>query len=78
MFLAGEANYHRSLFDGLLSVFHLEYPSLRRTIDRQWRAVWSGTFDLQCDGVVVVVISEHGAGFSIVRLQSKIPGQIIL
>jgi hypothetical protein len=67
--LAGDTNNDGSELHGLSGILNLEYPPL-------WGAVASGQLcdregageidmeGIQCDGVVVVVVSEHGGGIS--------------
>jgi hypothetical protein len=65
--LADDPDNNRALLDGLLSIFNLEYSSLGRTGRErtlgQQRYICSkkrSSQHIQCDRIVVVVVSEHG------------------
>lgn len=61
MGLAGNSYYNRTLLHCLGSIFNLEYSALGRAV--QVLATLRdplGAGGVQCDGIVVVVVSKHG------------------
>lgn len=65
--LACYSHNHRTLLDCLGGIFDLEYPTLRRAVWRETKSAGVASSrdglrrvcGLQCDRVVVVVVSEH-------------------
>jgi hypothetical protein len=63
--LIHQANYHGSLLHCFLCILHLEYPALWRAVPElaagmdPSRGMIMGS-GLQGDGIIVVVVAEHG------------------
>jgi hypothetical protein len=55
-----EAHDDRALLNSLLGVFDLEYPALGGAVRVSWSSWEKRELDVQGDGIVIVVVSEHG------------------
>lgn len=70
MRLANNTNHYRALFYGLLCIFDLEYPALRRTSSWDSQSAFRlGSMHISSShsqgyGIVIVVVPEHDGRYS--------------
>jgi len=66
--LAHYSYYYRTLLYCFLCVLNLEDTTLWRADRREQVAFLDQMLDLQCDGIVVVIVPEHGCGGPMIEL----------
>lgn len=64
MCLACNSNNYRTLLNGFLRILNLEYTALRgAVIEELDQVIHDGDgFNLQCNGIVVIIVPEHFEG----------------